>query len=174
MADEIKKKFNRGDFLRKNNKKGSFMIYEGNNLSDTAYKRMTLICIYDPEKYVMGSLGYEQKPTLEVGTRQKACIETIDTEEEDYWIKLCNDQEKAEAIEILKEYGYHWNEETLELVDIETGEVVRKVMIPDNTYHGQIIKPISQEFKEIIKTACTNKNKVVARYSPSEDYDYYD
>jgi hypothetical protein len=63
------KKFKRGDFLRKDNKKGSFMIYEGNNLSDTSYKRMTVICYYDPEAFQMGPIGYEPKPKLEVATK---------------------------------------------------------------------------------------------------------
>jgi hypothetical protein len=171
MSD-TKRMFSRGDFLKKNNKKGSFMIYEGNNISDSSYKRMTLVCIYDPEKYMMGSLGYEQKPHLEVGTTSKPCLETIDTEQEDYWISICTDNEKEQAIDILAKYGYYWNAESMELIKIETGEVIRKLVIPDNTYHGEVIKPTSDKFRELAKKYCSSK--LTPSYSMNHYPDCYD
>lgn len=173
MADEIKRKFERGDFLTKKNKKGSFMIYEGNNLSDSTYKKMSLICMYDPEKYVMGQVGYEQKPHLEVGEKNKPCSETIDTEEEDFWIEICSDAQKEEAMNILAKYGFYWNADTLELINIETGEIVRKVVIPDNKYYGQVIHPIGNDIKNILKKYCLNKNKTIS-YGYDGYNDYYD
>jgi hypothetical protein len=165
------KKFKRGDFLRKDNKKGSFMIYEGNNLSDTSYKRMTVICYYDPEAFQMGPIGYEPKPKLEVATKLHPCSITVDTEEEDFWVKVCSPAEKQAAIDVLKKHGLFWNEETLELVDIESGEIVRKVIIPDNKYYGEIIRPISKKFKELIKKWVINKLR--PSYQSYYD-DYYD
>lgn len=165
-------KFERGDFLRKDNKKGSFMIYEGNNLSETNYKRMTVICFYDPEAFQMGPIGYESVPKLEVATKVSHCPTTIDTDEEDFWVKICTPNEKAAALEILKKHGLFWNEETLELVDIESGEVIKRVTVPDNKYYGEIIRPISEKFKEIIKKWVISKIKPY--YNPNYNYDYYD
>ena len=166
------KKFERGEFLRKDTKKGSFMIFEGNNLSENAYKRLTLICFYDPEAFQMGPLGYEQKPQLEVGTKIAPCTTTIDTDEEDFWIKRCNDNEKAAAMEILKKHGLFWNEEACELIDLETGEVIRRIIVPDNTYYGQIIRPISEKFKALLKKWVISK--LTPSYSHYYDGDYYD
>ena len=165
------KKFERGDFLKKDTKKGSFMIYEGNNISDTSYKKMTVICYYDPESFQMGPIGYEPRPKLEVGTKIHPCTITLDTEEEDFWIKACTPNEKAAAIEVLKRHGLFWNEETLELVDIESGEVVRRVIIPDDKYYGEIIRPISEKFKELIKKWVISKLRPCY---PTHTYDYYD
>ena len=167
MAEE-KRKFNKGDFLTKNNKKGSFMIYEGNNLSDTSYKRMTLVCYYDPEKFEMGAIGYEQKPSLEVATKYKACTTTIDTEEEDYWIHICSDQEREEAMNVLAKYGLYWDEQGQQLVHMETGEVIRKITTPDNKYYGQVIKPITTKFKDLIKKYCADK--ITPKYDYSQNY----
>lgn len=168
---EVKHKFQRGDFLTRNNKKGSFMIYEGNNLSETAYKRMTLVCFYDPEKFQMGPVGYEEKPSLELASKDKPCPTTIDTEEEDYWIHLCSDTEKAEALKVLKKYGLNWDEDNMELSSLETGEIIRKIFIPDNKYYGQLIKPISEQSKKLIRKYC--RSKIAPSYSSqhySEEY----
>lgn len=172
MAETHRTKFERGDFLRKDNKKGSFMIYEGNNISETSYKKMTLVCWFDPEKFVRNEFGaYTEQPSLEVGSLNKPCTTTIDTEEEDYWVKICSPQEKAEALEVLEAYGYHWNEDTFELVDNGTGEVIRKLIIPDNSYHGEVVSPIKKTFKDMIKKYCISKIKPTYQYS---NYDYYD
>ena len=45
---EEKRVFKQGDFLKKNNKSGSFMIYEGIDYSETTYKKLSLVCEYDP------------------------------------------------------------------------------------------------------------------------------
>lgn len=175
--ENIKCKFEAGDFLKKDNKKGSFMIYEGNNISETSYKRMTLICYYDPEKMVMGAVGYEQKPTLEVATKDKPCETTIDTEVEDYWVKICSEEEKAEALKVLSKYGLMWNDVTMELIDSKSGEVIRKIKTPDNTYYGQTIHPKTSKFKDIIKRYCYSKLKTPTYpyHNPYyNEYDIYD
>jgi hypothetical protein len=165
------KKFERGEFLKKDTKKGSFMIYEGNNISESTYKRMTVICYYDPESFQMGPIGYESKPKLEIATKLAPCPTTVDTEEEDFWIKICTPKEKEEALEVLKKHGLFWNETTLELVDIESGEIIRRIIVPDNTYYGQIIKPISEKFKALLKKWVIKK---LAPAYPNYNYDYYD
>ena len=174
MAEDIDKRFNKGDFLRKDNKKGSFMIYEGNNISSTSYKRMTLVCFYDPEAFTMGPIGYENKPKLELSTSSKPCETTIDTEEEDFWIKKCSPLEREEAERILAKYGLIWNEDSLELIDIASGEVVKKIIVPDDTYYGQIIRPITEKFKELLHKWVFKKMKAEYSYSSQYPYDYYD
>lgn len=162
--EEVKHNLNPGDFIKRKNKDGCFMIFEGNNISETSYKRLTLICEYDPEKYMMTSAGYDHVPNLDMATATKRCSVTIDTDKEDYWIGLCNEAEKRRAEKILLRYGYEWDAENLRMIDITTGEIVKKITTPDNTYYGQIIKPISDAFKAMLKRFCINKNKV--SYSP--------
>lgn len=171
MAYEI---FQKGDFLKKDNKKGSFMIYEGNDMSEGYSKKYTLVCYYDPEKYMMTTMGYHQVPHLEIATKTKRCEETIDTTREDFWIKKCNDKEKAEAIKVLEDYGYCWDDENMLLIDTSTGEVIKKITLPDNTYYGQIIKPITEAFKAMLKRFCIQANKPAYSTRYSEYDDYYD
>ena len=173
---EEKKTFNKGDFIKRDNRKGTFMIYEGNNISDTCVKKLSLVCAYDPEKYMQTSIGYDHVPYLDVATNDRRCGETIDTEKEDYWIKLCSPSEKAEAIKILKEYDYMWDEENLAMIDTTTGEIVKRIITPDNKYYGQVIKPITESFKNLLKQVCVKKNKPVynPNYNYREDWDCYD
>lgn len=171
MTNEL---FEKGDFLKKDSKKGSFMIYEGNDLSEGYSKKYTLVCYYDPEKYKMTSLGYNQVPHLEVASNTKRCSETVDTIREDFWIKKCTEKEKAEALKVLENYGYHWDEENMCLIDTTTGEVVKKITLPDNTYYGQIIRPITEAFKAMLKRFCIQANKPSYSTRYSEYDDYYD
>ena len=156
---EEKKIFKQGDFIKRNNKKGSFMIYEGINVSDSTLKKMSLIASYDPEKFMQTPMGYDHIPHLDVSSSKRRCEDTIDTEKEDFWISLCSDIEKDEAKKVLAEYGYLWDEENLSMIDTSTGEIIKKIIVPDNSYHGQIIKPITQDFKDILKKFCIEKNK---------------
>ena len=169
---EEKRVFNPGDFIKRNSKKGSFMIYEGNNISDTSYKKLTVVCEYDPEKYMMTSTGYDHVPNLEVGTTTKRCSCTIDTDKEDYWLSICTPEERAKAERILFHYGYEWDDEEKCMIDITSGEVVKRIVTPDNNYYGQIIKPISDAFKTILKKFCVDKNK--PSYSYQQNWDGYE
>jgi hypothetical protein len=54
------------------------------------------------------------------------------------------------------------------MIDLETGEIVKKIITPDDTYYGQIIKPISDAFKAMLKRFCITKNKPT--YSPQYGY----
>lgn len=151
--------FKPGDFVKRNNKAGGFVIFEGNNISESSYKRLTVVCEYDPEKYKMTDAGYAYVPVLDMGTNKKRCETTIDTEKEDYWYSLCNEAEKDRAEKVLFKYGYEWDAENLRMIDITTGEIVKSIKLPDNTYYGQIIKPMSDAFKEIIKKSCYKKSE---------------
>ena len=165
---EEKRLIKPGDFIKRNNKDGCFMIFEGKNISESTYKRLTLVCEYDPEKYMMTDAGYSHVPHLDMSTTAKRCEATIDTEREDYWISLCSEEEKLRAERILLRYGYEWDAENLRMIDLETGEIVKKIITPDDTYYGQIIKPISDAFKAMLKRFCITKNKPT--YSPQYGY----
>lgn len=168
--------FKPGDFIKRNNKCGSFVIFEGNNISESSYKRLTVVCEYDPEKYKMTDAGYAYVPVLDMGTNAKRCDTTIDTEKEDYWYSLCSDAERERAERILLRYGYEWDAENLRMIDITTGEIVKTIKLPDEKYYGQIIKPMSDAFKEMIKKSCYKESKP-SYYQPYAGRgwdDYYD
>ena len=174
MVNTEKYVFQKGDFLKKNQKKGSFMIYEGDNLSETTYKKMSLVLFFDPEAFEQNDDGvYEHVPKLYLGDKYKPSSETIDTEKEDYWISPCTEEEIQRALEKLKEYGLQWNEETFELTKIENGEVVRKIVMPDNTYDGHTIIPSNKTFIGLALDYCKSKSKTTTSYQ-RYDYGYYD
>jgi DNA-binding beta-propeller fold protein YncE len=174
--EEVKRTFEPGDFIKENNKKGSFLIFEGNDISQyKTVKKLTTLCFYNPEKYKMTALGYDQVPDLEVATKRVPCSKTIDTPKEDYWYSLCTQEEKLRAIKVLDEYGYYWDSETFSLIDTSTREVIKKITTPDNTYYGQIIKPITDAFKNMLKRFCYNANKPTVSPCYSQGYEgYYD
>jgi hypothetical protein len=167
------KKFEKGSFIKRKTKEGGFMIFEGNDVSTSSFKQYTTLCEYDPYKYKMTSIGYDHVPNLEIATRTMKCDVTVDTDCEDYWIVLCTEEEKKRAIQILSSYGYYWDEENLCMIDKETGEVIKKIITPDNTYYGQIIKPISEAFKAMLKRFCILANRK-PEYSQSymSDWEY--
>ena len=74
---------------------------------------------------------------------------------------------------VLATYGLYWNEEDLELIHIETGEIIRKVVVPDNKYYGQLIKPMGENFKKMIKRYCDSKIKPLY-YSQHYGNGYYE
>jgi hypothetical protein len=107
----------------------------------------------------MTDAGYAYVPVLDMGTNTKRCQTTIDTEKEDYWYSLCNEEEKNRAERVLLRYGYEWDAENLRMIDITTGEIVKSIKIPDDKYYGQIIKPMSDASKAMLKKLCVEKNK---------------
>lgn len=161
-TDYTKKQFKQGDFITYNNKKGSFAIYEGRTLSETKYlKTKSVIAWFDPADYQRtapsGTYGY--KPTLDVATYAKKCNKTVDTETEDTWWRICTEEEKKDAIQILNDYGYDWDDTLQAIVMLESREVVRTMIDPKIEYHGEVIKPMGDDLKLTLKTACLSKNK---------------
>ena len=168
--EEIKKAFNKGDFIKyttdnsETQKKVTFGIFEGIDLApEYQYsKKFSLAAYYDSYKYCSNldnGVGWGYAPVLEVARDGKQCEKTIDTLVEDSWWSLCTPIEKRNAIEILAGYGYEWNEELLALVDINTGEIVHKIIIPKLEYNGDTIKPICNEFKDKLKNSIIKKAK---------------
>ena len=168
--------FEKGDFLTWVNKPGCFGIYEGKNLNDsTTYaKRMTLIVFFDPSKYTETNDGYKNVPFLDVSKGAHVCEKTVDTEKEDYWWHKANEQQKIDAINTLAEWGYYWDEEELALVEIATGEIIKRIIIPKIEYNGEIVKPIRQSFKDKLVDFVKLKNKptTTTNYG-SPSYPYY-
>ena len=179
---EEKRTFKKGDFITFDNKPGSFVIFEGIDISTTSYKKLSVIANYDPSKYRQHEDGtYRTSPFLEVATKFTRCEKTVDEEKETYWVRLCTEAEKGKALEKLAEYGYGWDEENLAITNKNTGELIRKVVEPKVEYHGEIIRPITEKFKKLLRLFCVESNKKKYSYSGTgypygrywdEDYEY--
>ena len=173
--------FQKGDFITETNKPGSFFIYEGINLSPS-YKKLSIIAQYDPSKYRKQDDGeYYSSPFLEIATNNSKCDKSLYEDKETYWCKICTPEQKEKALEVLRNYGYSWDDETLSIIDINTGEVVRKVTEPKTEYNGETVKPITKKLKDLLRGLCVESNKKKYSYSgggSSYPYqgarDYYD
>lgn len=159
---EAKKKFEKGDFLKYDNKPGSFAIFEGVDLMpEYQYtKKFSVAAYFDPSKYCENEngVGWGTRPYLEVAKPNKPCEKTLDTLEEDFFWKVCTPIEKELALATLEEYGYAWDEENLAIIDQVTGKVVHKIIVPKLEYNGDVIKPISEEYKKQLKDYAISKN----------------
>lgn len=174
--------FNKGDFLKYDTKPGSFVIFEGLDLMTTyQYNKKYSVAVYfDPSKYCENEngVGWGVRPVLEVASPAKHCEKTVDTLVEDYFWKRCTETEKQEALLKLAEYGLLWDEEKLELINIETKNVVYKIISPKLEYNGDVIKPIRGDFKGLLKSSVLSKNTYTStnfqfRNQNYEDYDDY-
>lgn len=184
---EEAKTFNKGDFVKYSTynstigNKITFGIFEGVDLApEYQYtKKFSLVAYYDSYKYcsnLNNDAGWGYAPSLDVATKGKPCEKTIDTLVENSWWSLCTPLEKKEAIEVLTRYGYEWNEELLALVDMNTGEIVHKIITPKIEYNGETIKPICDEYKNKLKKSIVNKAKPSysgANYSGNPRYGCY-
>ena len=164
-------KFNPGDFVTFSNKKGSFAIYEGVDASTTSYKKLTVLLYYDPSKYTQTDEGYKMIPFMETSKKNKPCEKTVDTDENSYWTRRCTAEEIDEALEVMREYGYLWDEENLAVVAADSGDVITKIRLPKIEYKGQVIKPMTEKFKKLLKFFCLEKNKKT--YSYPDNYSRY-
>lgn len=177
-----KKIFNKGDFIKystynsaNDNTKFAFGIFEGVDLApEYQYtKKLSLAAFYDSYKYcnnLNNEVGWGYKPVLEIASPNKPCEKTIDTVCEDSWWTICTPLEKQRALEILASYGIDWNEEEMTLTNVETGEILHRIIVPKLEYNGDIIKPICNELKSKLRTAVLSKNK--ASYSSSYPNQY--
>lgn len=176
--EQLKSKFSKGDFLKYTNKPNSFVIFEGVDLMPTYQytKKLSVVVHYDPSKYCENEngMGWSSRPVLEVAKNGKQCEKTVDTYDEDYFWSICTDEEKEAAIQKLAEYGYKWDEESLSLIDIETGEIVHRIIVPKLEYNGDVIKPICSEYKELLSDYALSKNTYTSRqayYNQEENWD---
>lgn len=173
---EEKREFKKGDFIRSKSKPASFAIFEGIDLnpSYTYSKRYTVAAFFDPDKYCQNEngCGWSSRPVLEVATKTKPCEKTVDTLKEDYSWVICTEKEKEVAIKVLLDHGFEWNEELLSLIDIESGEIVHKVIIPKLEYKGNIIKPITDKFKMLLRSYTEKENKPNYNYGRNYDNGY--
>lgn len=168
--NEVKRDFKKGEFIMNTNKPGSFAIFEGIEAeSYSATKKYSVIVSYDPSKYrELPTGGWGSLPYIEVATKCTRCETTVDGDTSSYWWRPCTESEKEKAIGVLQEYGYYWNEELLSIIDKETGEIVRTVVEPKIEYNGEVVKPISQKLRSLLKRVCDEITK--KRYSYQSTY----
>ena len=177
MTDtKIKRQFEKGEFITNTNKPGSFAIFEGVECDSQSsyYKKYSVIAYYDPAKYrELPGGNWGTVPHLDVATRTTRCEQSVDGDTESYWWRPCTPREKERAIDILQQYGYYWNEDLTAIVAKDTGEIVRTIVEPKLQYNGEVVKPISQKLKDLLKRVC---DEIIDRkYSYKTAYvnDYY-
>lgn len=180
-----KKIFNKGDFIKystynsaNDDTKFAFGIFEGIDLApEYQYtKKLSLAAFYDSYKYcnnLDNEVGWGYKPVLEIASSNKPCEKTIDTVCEDTWWTICTPLEKQRALEILASYGIDWDEEEMTLTNVETGEILHRIIIPKIEYNGDVIKPICNELKSKLRTAVLSKNKASYSSSYPNQYNVY-
>jgi len=176
--------FEKGDFVGWINVPGSFGIYEGKNLNTngTYPKKMSLIMYYNPRKYMQVGDSYKEQPYMEVAENGNPCEKTIDTDKEDYWWHVLTPMQYENALNVLEKHGYRWDEESLALIKIDTGEIVKQIAAPKLEYNGEIVKPIRQDFKSKLTNFVKTQTKSTPYYYsgygcchfPSEVDDYWD
>lgn len=166
-----KRIFQKGEFITNTNKPTSFAIFEGIEMESYGVnKKYSVIAAYDPSKYreLPNGGGWASQPYLEVATSTTRCEQTVDGDTESYWWKPCTPEQKEKAIATLEDYGYHWNEELMAIVDKETGEIVRTIVVPKLEYHGEVVKPITQKVKAFLLKVCKEIN--MKKYSYQTNY----
>ena len=158
MASQEKRTFKRGDFLTYGNSIGSFYIYGGDIVDDpyvySRYsKKYSLLLSFEPRKYMKNANGdWDWGEYFRVNDDER----TINTDKEDFWYRLCTKDEKETALKIMNEHGYTWDEETLSVISIVTGEIIASAKEAEIIYYGDRIKPITTDRMMILKKACKN------------------
>jgi hypothetical protein len=135
-----------------------------------------LAAYYDSWKYCShldNGVGWGYQPVLEVASQNKPCEKTIDTICEDSWWTVCTPLEKKRALEILAKYDIDWDEEEMTLTNVETGEILHRIIVPKIEYNGDVIKPICDELKSKLKIAVLSKNKTSYSSSYPSQYNAY-
>ena len=66
-----------------------------------------------------------------------------------------------------------WDEKTLSILEETSGKVLASVKIPSLEYKGQIIKPMTDKFKKLLRLFCLEKNKKVDYSRYSYEYNRY-
>lgn len=148
--------FTKGEFITNTNKPGSFAIFEGIECESYGNTRKySAIAYYDPNRYMESpdGSGWGYQPFIEVATAKTRCTQTVDGGET-YWWKSCSAEEIEEAFGVLHDYGYYWNEDLNSIIDRKTGEIIRTVSEPIIKYNGDVVKPISKKFKDLLKYVC--------------------
>lgn len=172
--NENKFVFSKGDFLTNPNKPGSFAIFEGVECeSYSSLKKYTAILAYDPSKYHEVSEGvWNTSPYLDIPTNLTRCATKIDGNTQSYWWRKCTLEEKEKALNILQDHGYYWNEDLMSVIQKDTGEIIRTAANPKIEYNGDVVKPISQETKNMMKSVCDKIIEKKYSYTTGRQYCY--
>ena len=172
---EEKKPFNKGDIIVKKTVKGWFAIYEGNLVPGYGYqKKYSLIAVYDPEKYQKMENGeYAKAPFFANATKFERCPESIDECNECYWYGFANEDDIKYAQDVLLEHGLRWDAENFRLLDVNTGEVVREIVMPKTQYSGAKIHVSRRRLREIHE-AIESKTPITRQPPYDQRYGYWD
>jgi len=180
--NKVKREFTKGEFITNTNKPGSFAIFEGIEVeSATVNKKYSVIVSYEPKKYreLPNGRGWDSLPYLDVATKSTRCEQTVDGDTESFWWRPCTESEKETALSILQDYGYYWNDELCAIIAKDTGEIIRTIVEPKIEYNGDVVKPISNKFKKLLKKVCDEITKKKYSYQTTyyggySCYDFWD
>ena len=177
---EIDAQFKKGDFIKYSLKEGEFVIFEGRKTKPqySTLPRYTALLHYNPSHYHKDENNeFVDEPLMEVAINGKSVDKALDTLKEDYWWKLCTPSEKEKCLDIISQYGYIWDDETLSLIDRETGEVLRTLADPEVKYMGQTITVSAARQNETAIRSFVVANTPAysyGNYSYNRNWDEYD
>lgn len=168
-----------GDFLVSTiayNGNQIFAIFEGHEIYSTTYTSSnpdySLLAHYESKPYQY-SYHAPTGPTLEIATQGKPCSHKIYIKENPTTWRKCTDEEKAEFINILAQHGYYWIEDTWELVESETGQIVASITQPKLIYNGCVCKHISESAHSYLQDKCAKEAESIFMPIPISTTSYH-
>lgn len=137
MANRI---YEPGDFI-KTSSANTFYVYEGRERINptNGTKRYTLLAYYTPNKHFRAKEGWVTEEFLDIATKDHEVEFDFLSDHEDFSYKVVDEKEKEECINMLKEHGYEWHEETKSISRIGEGDDHYKPRIPSYEYNGEVV-----------------------------------
>ena len=166
-------KFKPGDFICCKTDRGHFFIYEGDKVKESQYYttfNYSVALEYDDRHYMKlgdGNWGYGKMLKL----NGKDGILTVDYDCDNWRYDLMTDVEKEQALSKLEEFGYHWNDESKELCDTESGEIIFKIVMPSFDYNNELVRLMTSQRRLFLMMVC---NKPLTTPAYNYNYEYYD
>lgn len=157
--------FKPGDFIRMTYlNQGAFAIFQGKEvIGQYGYPTYTTLVYYNPSKYQEVEGKWVARPYLSVAREGSRFFDTVTVKCEGPSFEICTDKEKAEAIELLKAYGYGWDDEQKMLFYLQSGEIINKIVVPVVKYDGTEIAPNNEERLQCISAIIKKKRPIVGR-----------
>lgn len=163
------REFKRGEFIKKKHSDYLiFAIYDGLDVKSSyaVYPQYSLLLFYHSHHWDFKDGQWDYYPYLELAN-QTAKMETCDSAGEDYWWGVCTPEEKEEALQIIRDNGYEWDEEKKRIVRLDTKEEVCRCANENVVYDGAIITPSEAARHQILIGALKRGSRSYGMY---EDY----
>lgn len=164
-----------GDFLISTttyNGNKIFAIFEGREILSSTYPSArpdySLLAHYESKPYSY-NYGTPQGPALEVATSEKPCSHKIYIKDNPTTWRKCTIEEKEEFLDILANKGYCWIEDSWELIEIDSGQVIATIIKPKIIYNGCQCKHMSDNAHSYLQDKCAKEAEgIFMPMAPSE------